>query len=131
MGCGEGRHRAYQGAFRVVHFSLNLVKRLSWGESYGAMYTLVEMEYVQHDCLKTSDALNEDERAYFRRVASGEADDAESNDSLMRLIRFLRAHHGRPVVLLIDEYDAPVMAGYTYGYCQGVVAFVKAWLTGG
>lgn len=90
----------------------------------------VEMECAWHDYLKTGDALNEDERAYFRRIASGEADDAEFDDSLMRLVRFLRAHHGRPVVLIIDEYDAPVMAGYTYGYCQGVVSFLKAWLTG-
>lgn len=48
----------------------------------------------------------------------------------MRLIRFLRAHHGRSVIFLIDECDAPVMVGYTHGYYQAVVAFLKVWLTG-
>lgn len=90
----------------------------------------VEMECAWHDYLKTGDALNEDERAYFRRIASGEADDAEFDDSLMRLQVSARPSC-RPVVLIIDEHDAPVMAGCTYGYCQELVAFLKAWLTGG
>lgn len=113
-----------------MYFSPNTVKHLGWKEAYGALHTLVEMEYMRNDHLKTSDALNEDERAYFRRIASGEADDAEFDDSLMRL-QVSACPSCRPVVLLIDEYDAPVMAGYTYGYCQEVVAFLKAWLTGG
>lgn len=125
-----GRYRAHQGAYPVVHISFNTVKRLDWRGSYGAVRTLVEMEYARHDYLKTSEALNENERAYFQRVAAGEADEAEFGDSLMRLVRFLRAHHGRPVVLLIDEYDAPVMAGYTNDYYPEVVNFLKAWLTG-
>lgn len=39
-------------------------------------------------------------------------------------------HHDSPVVVLIDEYDAPVMAGYTNGYYREIVDFLKSWLTG-
>lgn len=125
-----GRYRAHQGAYPVVHISFNTVKRLDWAGSYGAIHTLVEMEYARHDYLGESETLNPDERAYFRRVAAGEADDAEFADSLMMLARFLWAHHGKPVVLLVDECDAPVMAGYTNGYYREVVSFLKGWLTG-
>ncbi len=125
-----GRYRAHQGAYPVVHISFNTVKCLDWRASYGAIHTLVEMEYARHDYLKTSEALNVEEQSYFQRVAAGEADDADFGDSLMRLVRFLRAHHDRPVVLLVDEYDAPVMAGYTHGYYHEVVGFLKRWLTG-
>lgn len=34
------------------------------------------------------------------------------------------------MVVLIDEYDVPVMAGHTYGYYDEVAGFLKGWLTG-
>ena len=126
----DGKYRAHQGSYPVVHISFNTVKRLDWPSSFSAIKTLVEMEYARHDYLSESDALSQYEQEYFRRIASGAASVGEFNDSLMRLVRVLSAHHRRPVVLLIDEYDAPVMAGYTYGYYVEVTTFLKAWLTG-
>ncbi len=49
------------------------------------------------------------------------------------LARLLRIYHNRPVVLLIDEYDVPVMAGYSApdgGYYREVITFLKCLLTG-
>ena len=34
------------------------------------------------------------------------------------------------MVILIDEYDAPIMAAYNRGYYRQAVDFVKGWLTG-
>lgn len=48
-------------------------------------------------------------------------------------MRPLRKHHGTGVAVLIDEYDAPVMAGYSApdgGYYADVVSFLKRWLSG-
>lgn len=55
-------------------------------------------------------------------------DDVES--SLRQLALYLRKHYDRRVVILIDEYDAPVMAGHEKGYYRQVVDFMKGWLTG-
>ena len=50
--------------------------------------------------------------------------------SLRQLTLYLFKHHGRRVVILIDEYDAPIMAAYNRGYYRQAVDFVKGWLTG-
>lgn len=42
----------------------------------------------------------------------------------------MKDYHDRPVIILIDEYDAPVMAAYTNGYYDEAVSFLKRWLTG-
>lgn len=66
----------------------------------------------------------------MRTGAAGESDYA---GSLLYLARLLRIYHNRPVVPLIDEYDAPVMAGYSApdgGYYREVVTFLKRLLTG-
>ena len=128
----DGRYREHQGAYPVVHVSFNTVKRLTWEESYGAIKFLVSAEYRRHAYLKESEALLSDDRDYVARVmaGSGAASDEDYAESLRMLTSLLRKHHGRAVVVLVDEYDAPVMAGYTNGYYREVVGFLKGWLTG-
>lgn len=73
------------------------------------------------------------DRAALARIIAGDGTGADYADSLLILARALRMCHGRATVLLIDEYDAPVMAGYSApqgGYYQKVVSFLKGWLTG-
>ncbi len=126
----DGRYREYQGVYPVVYLSLNDVKKESWDVAYGAIEGKVAAEYQRHDYLATSDRLNEAERAQFVRVrdANGSRDDVES--SLRQLTLYLRKHHGRNAVVLIDEYDAPVMAARANGYYHEAVGFLKGWLTG-
>lgn len=125
-----GRYREYLGAYPVVHFSFNTVKKLTWDESRGAIYGLIQTEYARHRRLDGSDALLRTDAALYERIVSGTATQADYAASLEALCRMLRAEHGRQVVVLIDEYDAPVMAGYTNGYYREVVDFLKGWLTG-
>ncbi len=127
---GGGRYRQYQGAYPVVHVSFNTVKKFTWDDSFAAIRNVMALEYLRHDYLRASGALGADEEAYFSRVAGCKATQAELADSLIRLCLMLKAYHDAPVVVLIDEYDAPVMAGYTYGYYDDVVGFLKGWLTG-
>ena len=125
-----GRYRQYQSAYPVVHVSFNTVKKFTWEDSFAAIRNVMALEYLRHDYLRTNGALGADEEAYFSHVAGCTATQAELADSLVRLCLMLKSYHDAPVVVLIDEYDAPVMAGYTYGYYDDVVGFFKGWLTG-
>lgn len=130
---GDGRYRRYQGAYPVVYVSMCTAKKSTWDATYGALRNLIGDEYARHEYLADSAELDEDARALFRRIKSGVASDAEFADSLMTLCRMLARHHHTGVVMLIDEYDAPVMAGYSApdgGYYRDVVDFLKGWLTG-
>ena len=125
-----GRYREHQGAYPVVHISFNTVKKQTWEASYGTIKGIVTVEYSRHAYLESSPALSESDAALFRRIIEGTATDPDWASSLESLCRMLRAYHDRGVVLLVDEYDAPVMAGYTFGYYGEVVNFLKGWLTG-
>lgn len=126
----NGHYRSYAGSNPVVHVSLNTVKSLDWETALEAIGNVAAAEYGRHGYLADSSALTPGDRALFSRICSGTSDPADLGDSLLALCRMLRAHHGRDVVLLVDEYDAPAMAGHTHGYYQEVVAFLKRWLTG-
>lgn len=128
-----GRYREHQGAYPVVHLSFRTAKGDGWRQTYGAIRQLVSAEVRRHAYLADSAALLDNDKERLDRLVSGEAAEEEYADSLLFLCRCLRAHHDRRVVILVDEYDAPVMAGYSSpdgGYYREVVAFLKGWLTG-
>lgn len=115
-----GRYRAEQGVRPVIYLSLNDVKKGGWEECYQTLEGKMAAEYQRHAYLADSAALSEDERLQFGRVSGkeGEYDDVAS--SLRQLALYLFKHHGRRVVILIDEYDAPIMAAYNRGYYRQV-----------
>ncbi len=125
-----GRYREHQGAYPVICLSFNTVKKPTWELAFEAIKGVIRVEYARHAYVKDSPALLEGDAELYRRIVSGTASEAEWGASLASLCRMLRAHHNRGVVLLVDEYDAPVMAGYTHGYYDEVVDFLKGWLTG-
>lgn len=125
-----GAYRAYQGVYPVVHLSLNTAGGETWDESRGTLKGLIQTEYARHGYLGQSERTLVTDQDLYRRVVTGTADDADWASSLAALCRMLRAHHGKDVVLLIDEYDAPVMAAHTHGYYDQAVSFLRRWLTG-
>ena len=125
-----GRFREHCGAYPVVHFSFNDVKKPDWNVGYSTVRAAMAQEYLRHGYLLESSSLSDLERERFERIAGGTASEGEFASSLLFLTQMLQKHHGQSVIVLIDEYDAPVMAGCTYGYYDEVVAFLKGWLTG-
>lgn len=87
-------------------------------------------EFQRHSYLEESAALSSFERDLFARLAQGRAAAGEVSQSLLTLSRLLTKHHKSRTVILIDEYNAPIMAAYTHGYYSEAVDFLKSWLTG-
>ncbi|WP_165043172.1 AAA family ATPase [Adlercreutzia sp. ZJ138] len=125
-----GRYREYYQAYPVIRFSFNNLKSLDWEGFLSGIAASIAAEYRRHGYLAESDRLSDIDQGLFARIATGETDQGSLVQSLLLLSTLLARHYGRRSVVLIDEYDAPVMAGHSYGYYDEVVAFLKAWLTG-
>lgn len=110
-----GRYRAYHRAFPVIYLSFNSIKRATWSEAHAAFAELIAAEFARHAYLESSGSLSGAECEYFSRIRSAKGTDAELANSITQLALLLRKHHGRRVVVLVDEYDTPVMAAYSSG----------------
>ena len=42
----------------------------------------------------------------------------------------LHTHYGEPAVIIIDEYDTPIQQGYTGGYYEQIIGFMRNLLSG-
>lgn len=130
---GDGSYREHFAAYPVIYLSMRTAKGNTWEQTYGALKDMLTAEFARHSYLLDSENIGPHDKGAVRGILSGSASESYFAGSVLSLARLLRAHHGQPVVLLIDEYDAPVMAGYSAsdgGYYSEVVAFLRRLLTG-
>ena len=130
---GGGAYREHFAAYPVIYLSMRTAKGDTWEQTYGALKDVLAAEFDRHAYVLESDAVAAYDRDAVMGIIAGSASESDYAGSLLYLARLLRACHGRPVVLIIDEYDAPVMAGYSGpngGYYREVVTFLKRLLTG-
>ena len=107
------------------------VKFDNWQDSLEAIRLVLKDEYKRHPELMESIALGADDKDYLSRMEKGALSDVEYSRALLNLTRMLAAHHGRKVIILIDEYDTPIQQGFTRGFYQDVIAFMRNFLSGG
>ena len=128
--CGQ-KYRALQGTYPVIMLTFKDVKFDNWQDSLEAIRLVLKDEYKRHPELMESIALGADDKDYLSRMEKGALSDVEYSRALLNLTRMLAAHHGRKVIILIDEYDTPIQQGFTRGFYQDVIAFMRNFLSGG
>ena len=119
------KHFSEQGQYPVVFISLKGIKSNTWEEAKRSIGLLVarlfsEFEYILND-------LNEFDSTRFKRYLSAEADLVELKESLVFLTKVLYKKYEKEVVLLIDEYDSPLISAYEYHYYDEAINFYKVF----
>lgn len=127
--CGE-RYRREQGKYPVIFITFKDIKFDSWEKTYTAIREIIANEYLRHDVLLTSDKCNEFEKGYFRKVVDGTISEVSMTRAFQELSHMLNNHYGRPAIIIIDEYDTPIQQGYTEGYYDQIIAFMRNLLSG-
>ena len=97
---------AYMGKYPVIFLTLKGVEGLTFADAKRMLGTILANEMDRHYYLKTSDALTDEDKAYFAKMLTGTDENIE--DSIRKLSQLLYKHHGKKVVIIIDEYDVPL-----------------------
>ena len=128
--CGE-QYRKHQGQYPVIFLSFKDVKYSTWTEAKENIAHILAFEFGRHPELADSTRCLEFEKECYRRIASGTASDVDLSTSLSILSQMLHRHHGTAPVIIIDEYDTPIEAGYSNGYYDEVILFMRNLFSGG
>lgn len=122
------RYWAHQGKYPVISLSLKDIKASNYEEAYRSICELIANLYDDYDYLLESDALSENSKQRFYRTLSKSSELEEIKTSLQVLCKWLFAHHGQKVLLLIDEYDTPIHAAYIKDYYEKMIEFMREFL---
>jgi hypothetical protein len=115
----------------VISLTLKDIGLPDLAGSIEALHGRIAEVCAAHRMLLDGVALSEEDRAAFSRFLTGTASITELRTSLQRLTRWLHSHHGERCVLLVDEYDAPIEAGFAHGYYEQIVDVLRGLLGGG
>jgi hypothetical protein len=121
----------HMGKYPVIFLSFRDIKEPDWEITYRKIKKLIQDEYLIHDYLLNSPKLKSQEKDYFRRIIDLKGLYEDYEKSLEKLLIFLCRYYGQRVVILIDEYDAPLHAGYHGNYYNHIVNFIRNFLCGG
>lgn len=122
---------AYQGQYPVIFLTFKFIDELSWDNCYSKLKLLIADEFRRHEYLLQSNILDKKQKQDYENIISGAADRIIYETSLKNLIRYLAEYHAKRTIVLIDEYDVPMHAGYHHGYLTEVSHFIKSFFGDG
>lgn len=127
--CGE-KYRQEQGKYPVIFVTFKDVKFPTWEQTYDAIREIIAKEYLRHEILLTSEKCNAYDKEYFRKVVEGSITEVSMTRAFQELSYQLNKHYGQSAIIIIDEYDTPIQQGYTSGYFEQIINFMRNLLSG-
>lgn len=112
----------------AIFFSLKSVDGMNYTDAYAMLEVVISDLYQQHLYLLDSKEISQYEKDVFDRVAGKRASLAEVKNSLLKLTQMMHCHYGKPVILLIDEYDVPLAKASEKKYYAEMLNVLKGIL---
>ncbi len=120
-----------QGKYPVIFLSLKFTSPSTWQGCFEAIKKIIGREFKRHSYLLQSSSLLKFEKKEFQKIMEGTADQPTYEMSLFQLNFYLKDYYNQAPVILIDEYDVPIHAGYLNGYYNEVTSFIKSFFGNG
>ncbi len=113
-----------QGNFFVISISFKNYDAENWESGFNMIKNEIKLLYNEFYLIR--DNLNQSDLADFDAIWL-KKDNADWINSLFNLTRYLYEISGKKVVVLIDEYDQPIIDSYIKGNYEKCIAFFKAF----
>jgi hypothetical protein len=124
-------YRAHFQRYPVVYVSFKATRADRFEVCRDSLRLVIRDLYHERVALLERGVLDEWEKADFLAVLEGSASEAVYRRSLLCLTSILHRVHGERVVVLVDEYDAPIHAGWAHGYYREVADFFRGFFEAG
>ena len=113
----------------VLFLTFKDVDGLTFASAKEMLLNRIAAIYNDYSYLLEGTRVQENDRKVFERLAdevSGNPTDAMLKTSIVLLMRLMRNHYGKPVILLIDEYDVPLENAYLHGFYDKMIGFIRS-----
>ena len=113
-----------QGLAPVISISFRNYSEKNWENGFETIKTAIADIYAEFKFLM--DKLDKRELKKFENIWL-EMDEGDWKNSLLMLTKYLYEYYGQKVIVLIDEYDHPIVDSYVKGYYDDAIDFFKSF----
>jgi len=120
----SSEYMSEQGKYPVIFISLKDLKGDTWEECLKRLKLFIFDLYAEFEYIR--EKMNEWDKRKFEKVLY-EKEDADYIMSLKFLADSLYKYHGEKAIILIDEYDAPIINAFDKGYYNEAINFFQTF----
>ena len=114
-----------QGQYPVIFLSLKDLKASTWGEMEKDIKSTISRMFLDHRYLLND--LDKFDTLTFENIIMKNTELEDLKEALKFLTRILYEKYNKKVVVLIDEYDSPLVSAYINGYYEKAKDFFKTF----
>ena len=120
----DSEYMSEQGKYPVIFISLKDLKGNTWDECLKRLKLFIFDLYAEFEYIR--EKMNEWDKRKFEKVLY-EKEDADYIMSLKFLSDSLYRYYEKKVIILIDEYDAPIINAFDKGYYNEAINFFQTF----
>ena len=120
----NSEYMSEQGKYPVIFISLKDLKGNTWEECLKRLKLFIFDLYAEFEYIR--EKMNEWDKRKFEKVLY-EKEDADYIMSLKFLADSLYRYYEKKVIILIDEYDAPIINAFDKGYYNEAINFFQTF----
>ena len=116
----------------VLFVSFKDIDGLTFASAKGMLLERLANLFKAHRYLTLSERIDPDDAKIFKKLSdlvNGHPTDAMLKTAISLLMQMMRDHYGKPVILLIDEYDVPIAKASANGYYAEMLEIIRGMLS--
>ena len=119
----------HRNAYPVINFDFKNLDASSYEGFLHKLKSRLSDLYAGFEYLRDSCELNEMDHDRFMSVFKSTVNDYDVGSALYNLSSMLYKHHGKKVIILLDEYDNPINNSYGKLFQQDIVGLMRELLS--
>ncbi len=120
----DSEYMKEQGKYTVIFVSLKDLRANTWEMCLWEIKKLISKIYREFQYI--TEKMNEDDKEIYDSIKNRK-NDMDLNTSIELLSEYLFEYYGKKVVILIDEYDAPIINAFDKGYYNEAINFFQVF----
>ena len=120
----DSKYMSEQGKYPVIFISLKDLKADTWEMCRLEIKKVISKLYREFQYI--TEKMDEDDKEIYNSIKNRK-NDIDLNTSLELLSDFLCEYYGKKVIVLIDEYDSPIINAFDKGYYNEAIEFFQVF----
>ena len=121
----NSEYMSEQGKYPVIFVSLKDLKEDTWEECLESIKDIMYKIFNEYNFLR--EKLNVVEKRQFDKIWEITGNERNFKTSLLDLSNYLNKYYGEKAIILIDEYDAPIINAFDKGYYNEAINFFQTF----